>query len=680
MFRLVFCCTLLWLQACLWAGETLDSIAKVRQLSIDEAQRGLPVRVEGTVTFFNPQMSALFVDEGNAGIYVYSADGPLPADSPLHSVKVGSKVRVEGTTNPGRFMPMIVQSRIEILGEGPLPEALHPREDELLNPNLDGQWVEVSGLVIGVENGGDLFTLVVEIHGWTVKMLVLDGYAFADRAAALIHRHVKVRAVAVNTFNGQREMTGRYFCVPSFAEIVDSDPGESNAEAPLTGTDGLLRYGSSTRTRLRVRGTVTHASGNEVYIRDEAGGLEVRMASVMQLVPGDRIEAEGFAGLAPFRPILRATRVSVTGHEAPPIPQPLIVGNRWRLDLHAALVTIDADVLGSTDGLNGMVLHCHAGDHFFEALLPKGAALPADLVANCRVRLAGICELATTHPLPRTEWVDTVYLHLRGTGDVVILQRPPWWTLRRILWALGGVAVLALMALIWVVVLRRTVAEQTQTIGRQIEHAAIKDERERIARELHDTIEQELAGVSMQLGNVREHLAGTPEAAAAALDLARRMLRHCSEEARTSIRDLRSISLEQSGLHGALGELLEPVAAECAARFDFQIQGEPFPLGSVAELHLLRIAQESVSNAVRHGAPRAIEVRLTYDAGSVTLQIRDDGKGFDPHAPAPRGHFGLSGLRERANKLRARLTLESSPGAGTTVRLVVPLESLCETA
>jgi signal transduction histidine kinase len=150
------------------------------------------------------------------------------------------------------------------------------------------------------------------------------------------------------------------------------------------------------------------------------------------------------------------------------------------------------------------------------------------------------------------------------------------------------------------------------------------------------------------------------------------MLQHCRREARTSIHDLRNIELVQRGLAGALQELLPAAAQECGAKFELTVTGDPLPFETTVENHLLRIAQESVSNAAHHAAPRKITVRLDYKSDSLALEVRDDGRGFDPAVPAPAGHFGLLGLRERVKKIHANLTLETAPGKGTTIRILVP--------
>jgi signal transduction histidine kinase len=422
-----------------------------------------------------------------------------------------------------------------------------------------------------------------------------------------------------------------------------------------------------------VRGIVTHVTGEGLYVRGEGGSIFVRAASVGGLKPGTSVEAEGFAAVAPFRPILRATQVRPLGQALVPQPEPLKFLGDALARQQAELVTADVDLLAHHPGPEGgVVLQCRAGRWFFEAELPPASALSARLNDNDRLRLVGICELTSTKPLAFANTADGFRLHLRSATDVVVLRRAPWWTLRRLIWALAAAGGVALVALTWVALLRRRVAEQTRTIGAQLQRAAVKDERQRIARELHDTIEQELAGVSLQLRNARQRLAQSPAAAGTSLELAEKMLRHCRDEARTSIRDLRSVALEQRGLRGALEEFVAPLAMESAAHFTLDVQGHPRPLAGTAEIHLLRIAQEATANAVRHANASEINVRLAYDADTVTLEVRDNGCGFDPAAPAPRGHFGILGIHERANKLHAKLAIESAAGTGTVIRVIVP--------
>lgn len=649
-----------------WA-EVLQSIAGIRALSPEQAAQHLPVSVEARVTFRDPAQPALIAQNGREGIFV-----ELPKDAPAE-LRTGARLRIEGTTAPGGFLPIIRCERAIVLGHEPLPPPRPIDATEIFSPALDCQWVQVPALITGFQRQKGV-SLTAEISGWTIRLLLPDDPAAAEKTAKLLQRQVTVHGVVGSVFNARRQLTGRHFFVPSFDHIVVAATESGDGETQLRAVDELLRSDSTARTRVRVRGIVTHATSEGLYLRGEGGSLFARKADASRLAPGTSVEAEGFASIAPFRPILRAVEVKPLEQSGLPAPRPLDLHSGALVSQHNELVTVEADLLVARDGASGTTaLQCQTGNWIFEAFLPASSG--TRLKPQDRLRLTGICELTTTSTLPFSANVDGFRLHLRDANDIQIIQNAPWWTLRRLLWALGVVGALAAVAFAWAALLRRRVAEQTQTIRLQIERGAVKDERQRIARELHDTIEQELAGVSLQLRNARQRLVHAPEQASSSLELAEKMLRHCRDEARSSIRDLRSVALEQRGLHGALKEFLAPLAGETGAAFALEIRGEPRSLPGPAEVHLLRIAHEAVANAARHSGASEICARLSYEPDGVTLEVRDNGRGFDPKAPAPRGHFGILGIQERANKLQATVNIESVPGSGTTIRVTAPLSA-----
>jgi signal transduction histidine kinase len=269
--------------------------------------------------------------------------------------------------------------------------------------------------------------------------------------------------------------------------------------------------------------------------------------------------------------------------------------------------------------------------------------------------------------------VDGFRLHLAKLDDLMIVRRPSWWTTQRLLAALAVAAGLGIMAVSLIWVLRRQVVAQTKIIGAQIEREATLQERQRIARELHDSIEQEMTGVAIQVGHARRQLGNNPQNAGAALILAEEMIRHCREEARSSIRDLRSVALEQGGLERAIQDLLSPSAIEAGIKFKLNTRGAVGRLDARLENDLLRVAQEAAANAIHHASPSQIGITLDYAPDAVMLVIQDDGCGFDASATPQRGHFGLLGMQERANQQHGLLTIESRPGKGTKVSLRIPL-------
>ncbi|OYV02519.1 MAG: diguanylate cyclase, partial [Verrucomicrobiales bacterium VVV1] len=220
--------------------------------------------------------------------------------------------------------------------------------------------------------------------------------------------------------------------------------------------------------------------------------------------------------------------------------------------MHSELVTIEATFLARQESRTESILECQAGQQIFEALVPGGSAAALKLAAGDRLRLTGICELTTTHALPRIGWGDGFRLHLPGPAGLAVIARAPWWSAERLLIALGLMSAIAIVGLAGTWALRRQVGRQMEVISEQLRTEAVGKERDRIARDLHDTLEQQLSGVALQLDGLDDVVKSDPAAAAHALLLARRMLRHTRLEARRSVMNLRSEILEQHGLFAAL--------------------------------------------------------------------------------------------------------------------------------
>ncbi|MFD5559873.1 sensor histidine kinase [Kitasatospora griseola] len=195
-------------------------------------------------------------------------------------------------------------------------------------------------------------------------------------------------------------------------------------------------------------------------------------------------------------------------------------------------------------------------------------------------------------------------------------------------------------------------------------------ERQRLAREIHDTLAQGLSGIVLLAREAAAALPGTPSPA---LPLLREIEQNASAnlaEARRFVHALTPPALDDTTLADALRRLAD--GADAA----FHLDGEPYPLPVEAEVALLRLTQEALANAVRHAAAQHIAVTLGYLDDTVTLDVYDDGTGFDPAtAPAP-GSFGLHGMHERIAALGGTLTVESTPGEGTAVAATLPLRAI----
>lgn len=210
--------------------------------------------------------------------------------------------------------------------------------------------------------------------------------------------------------------------------------------------------------------------------------------------------------------------------------------------------------------------------------------------------------------------------------------------------------------------------------------AVAAEERNRLAREIHDTIAQALAALTMQL-EVADSLAAARgdarlvEALTRALALARSTL----DEARRSVLDLRAAPLEGRSLPEALEELAAEARDASGRALEVRVDvhgfdGEARSLPRAVEAGLYRIAQQALANAARHASASRVVVHVAREPARVHLRIEDDGTGFDP-AAVPPDRFGLVGMNERARLLGGTLTVESSPGSGTAIDAVLPLRA-----
>jgi ligand-binding sensor domain-containing protein/signal transduction histidine kinase len=205
--------------------------------------------------------------------------------------------------------------------------------------------------------------------------------------------------------------------------------------------------------------------------------------------------------------------------------------------------------------------------------------------------------------------------------------------------------------------------------------AAVLAERNRIAREIHDNLAQEMLGISVQLEVVARTMPASAELAMTHLDRVRMLVRHGIAEARRYVWDLRSQALDKNDLPAALSDTARRLTTETAVSTKVEVSGTFRPLSPLIEGNLLRIGQEAINNAVRHAQARNILVNLKFDERRVQLSVRDDGSGFN-YQESMNGdakHFGLVGMQERAVRIGGTLKVDSRAGEGTEVVADVPI-------
>jgi signal transduction histidine kinase len=199
-----------------------------------------------------------------------------------------------------------------------------------------------------------------------------------------------------------------------------------------------------------------------------------------------------------------------------------------------------------------------------------------------------------------------------------------------------------------------------------VEQLAVSRERNRLARELHDTLAHSLSALTVQLEALRSLLANDPKAAQETLDDISALARDGLEDSRKAIEALRTDPVETLGLIGTLRDTIQTFQARTGVQADLSIAGEELDLTDEETRTLYRIAEEALTNAERHASAQHVTVRLAFGADRLDLVIQDDGVGFAPEAAYP-GRYGLTGMRERAEMIGATLDVNSRPNGGTEI-------------
>ncbi len=660
----------------------LTQIKDIRALTSDEGARGYRVRVRGTVTHFDQiGYGLLFIHDGRLGQFV---EVPERADlqDTWKGLRRGDLVEIEGRTVRGGFAPNVRPDAIRVIGRGEMPEPKSLSIGQLLTGRHDCDYVEIEGVVQRVWLAADpkMHTLFADV---AVDGGVVRG-SFWDYGASDLQRFIDARVRLRGNAGTLFGQTGQLRGVSVFGgrtgdiEVLAAPPDPFSI--PVRSIRSIYNYSSAGEVtrRIRVRGVVTSQMlGSPVqvsdfttsttfrdvrhvlYLHDGESGARIETEQDTRVKPGDVVEAAGFPAVTPGKPILRDAVFRVVGTAEPP-PAAIVQPSEVLTAEHdAELVRIEGQLLGILRSSTALRLVLKFGETVFDAPLdPSFGSRLAEIRPGSTVSATGVYSYQWGPP-------PSFRLFLRSPEDVVVLSAGPWWTLRHTGVLLAIVPLVGAVATVWARMLSNQKREQFQ---------AILSERNRLARELHDTLEQGLAGITLQLEAVAGSLDASPAAAKQSLDLARQMLRYSLEEARRSVMDLRSEALDNRDLAGALTSLARQMTVGTSPRVEVRVEGTVRRLGAAHEHHLLRIGLEALTNALRHASATRIDILLRFGSEAIELVVRDDGRGLGNGSHAlPGAHFGLQGIRERVDKLGGTVEIESRPGEGVRLSVVVPL-------
>ena len=677
----------------------LRSIAALKALPDDVAIDGMPVRVRGVVTWRGDDMDGAAIQDESAGIWVtvdfarqmniLAPDAP----SPFKGIEPGMEVEIEGiatrqgpTPRDNLYSTMILPRSVEVVGRGPLPEPRHADYPFLFSGAADHRRVDVRGVVQGFRETESAWLLFIDAEPGEVGALFPKS-AFSPDPSSLVDAKVRIQGVCGACYNRRGDFLSPRIHMNSLDDlVVERSALAQPFEAPKVTLGGLAGYRTTPQGahRMRVEGVVTYVQpGRCFYIQEGASGVRVETRAADPVHVGDRVEVAGFLSMNRRIAGLKEAVVRPIRTDAAPPPVAVTLSELGLREAAAdgLLVTVQARLLEAQRIADGCQLVLTAGKSGFVAKLSgEGASRLLALQDGSELSLTGIVDIDLTYDYRVRPNVERIGLLLRSPADVQVVRGPSWWTPRRLLQALAGLAAVLLAAFTWVVLLRRQVITQSTELAKEmrtrrdaaVEFDATLRERNRLAANLHDTLLQTLGGIGYQLEACE--VSGRVDAAETKkhFDMAQRMVDHAMSQLHDSVWTLRSLPLRSRTFPEALRSLADRMGQEYAAQITVETNGSLGELPEFVAGNLLLVLQEAVSNALRHGHAVHVAITVATEApdSRIELTVRDDGQGFVPGTQQgmEQGHFGIEGMRERVERLGGSLEIESTPSGGTTVR------------
>jgi len=442
----------------------LTRAAQIRNLTAAESRLGYPVELRGVITVNLSSWGVTFFYDDTGGIYI---------ENHKSTAHPGDLVEVRGVTAPGDFAPIVDNPQVRVIGQAPLPSPHRLPLDDLLTGQRDSQWVELQGIVHSIELDADAVELGIAAGSHKFRA-VIGGFDKGQNYNSLIDAAVTIRGACATLFNDKRQLVGIVIYTPGLDQVhVDEAARADPYTLPILPTNSLMRFTPEgvSGHRIRVQGVVTLAvPGQFFFLQDASGGVVVSSSQATALRPGDRVDAIGFPAQGMYAPTLENGQYRKLGPGSLPEPVDLTQAKSLSADQDAEIVTIQGSLIDQSIRGQYVVLTIQLGSFTYTARIHQNAAGEKleSIPVGSRIQTTGVWSVETDEYRQPTAY----RILLRSERDIVVLDRPSWWTARRIAWLLAIFAGAIFLSALWVASLRRKVEERTETIRATLESTA----------------------------------------------------------------------------------------------------------------------------------------------------------------------------------------------------------------
>ncbi|HEX4807826.1 MAG TPA: response regulator [Bryobacteraceae bacterium] len=468
---------------CLGAVQkpVLTSISEVKHLSSAQASAQYPVHFRAIVTYNQADGNVFSMQDATGGIFIDAPGRKFPGNP-------GDIVDVRGVTTLSGYAPAVAQPVVRVVGRSRSPRPLHLSFGALASGANDGLFVTLSGVVRSAAMLEGLPVLRLDTGTDVVTAFVPELPRV--QLEALIGTKVKIQTVCSNLFNEKNQLNGVEFYVPGRDNLEVLERPADPFLSPPVPVDALMRFtdhtGGRSHQRVHLHGVVTYAHGAKVYLWDGAGAIGIQQNGPESIQQGDVVDAVGFPEVGSYTPVLSDALLRRHGRAKQPVPVASTADEARTGRYDARLIVVTALLEGDESRRDNPGLLLKSGEAHFVAIFPdRSSANGLNLREASVLRLKGICSVE----VDESKRPVSFRLLLRSAADVEIIQEAPWWTLQHALILIAAFAIASVLAIGWVLSLRRKVRQQTEGLKlRMASELAIKEKLEYVLRATNDVV------------------------------------------------------------------------------------------------------------------------------------------------------------------------------------------------